>query len=186
MEKLNSAASKTIFKNISCIVFTLSDDRRKKSMTGGGRNKKRYQYCSDSSGTFVYFRALQGHSGRSLIDPILQDNVIKKSIFWSVSGGTPLGPLFFFSSSFSCALKNFFSCFFFFAFFIFFYFHFLSFSFIVFHFLKCSVIFFHFLSFSQMFFHSVSFCFIFSCFSCFLSGAQNLIFFWPQFRYDFS
>ena len=28
------------------------------------------------SGTIVYFRALQGHSGRNLIDPSLQDNVI--------------------------------------------------------------------------------------------------------------
>ena len=62
--------------------FHLSDDRRKKSMTGGGGNKKRYQYCSDSSGTIVYFRALQGHSGRSLIDPILQDKVIIPSGFF--------------------------------------------------------------------------------------------------------
>ena len=31
---------------------------------------------SDISGTILYFRALQGHSGRSLIDPSLQDNVI--------------------------------------------------------------------------------------------------------------
>ena len=44
-------------------------------MAGGG-NKKRYQYCTDSSGTIVYLRALQGHSGRSLIDPTLQDNVV--------------------------------------------------------------------------------------------------------------
>ena len=28
------------------------------------------------SGTIVYLRALQGHSGRNLIDPLLQDNVI--------------------------------------------------------------------------------------------------------------
>ena len=45
-------------------------------MAGGGGNKKRYQYCTDSSGTIVYFRALQGHSGCNLIDPTLQDNVI--------------------------------------------------------------------------------------------------------------
>ena len=42
-----------------------SDD----SMAGGGGNKKRYQYCTVSSGTILYFRALQGHSGRNLIDP---------------------------------------------------------------------------------------------------------------------
>ena len=53
-----------------------SDEKWKKSMAGGGGNKKRYQYCSDSSGTILYLRALQGHSGRSLIDPTLQDNVI--------------------------------------------------------------------------------------------------------------
>ena len=29
-----------------------------------------------SSGTILYLRALQGHSGRNLIDPLLQDNVI--------------------------------------------------------------------------------------------------------------
>ena len=56
-----------------------SDDRWKKSMARGGGNKKRYQYCTDSSGTILYFRALQGHSGRSLIDPTLQDNVIIQS-----------------------------------------------------------------------------------------------------------
>ena len=45
-------------------------------MAGGGGQKKRFQYCSDSSGTILYLRALQGHSGRNLVDPSLQDNVI--------------------------------------------------------------------------------------------------------------
>ena len=45
-------------------------------MAAGGGSKRRCQYCSDISGTIVYLRALQGHSGRSLIDPSLQDNVI--------------------------------------------------------------------------------------------------------------
>ena len=53
-----------------------SDDKWKKSMAGGRGNKMRYQYCTDSSGIILYLRALQGHSGRSLIDPTLQDNVI--------------------------------------------------------------------------------------------------------------
>ena len=53
-----------------------SDEKWKKSMARGGGNKRRYQYCTDSSGAILYFRALQGHSGRSLIDPTLQDNVI--------------------------------------------------------------------------------------------------------------
>ena len=59
-----------------------SDSKWKKSMAGGGGNKKRYQYCTDSSGTIVYLRALQGHSGCNLIDPTLQDNVIVQSNFF--------------------------------------------------------------------------------------------------------
>ena len=53
-----------------------SDGRWKACLAGGGGDKRRFQYCTGSSGTIVYFRALQGHSGRSLIDPSLQDNVI--------------------------------------------------------------------------------------------------------------
>ena len=46
-------------------------------MAGGGGNKKRVQYCTDSSGQeILYIRALQGHSGRNPIDPTLQDNVL--------------------------------------------------------------------------------------------------------------
>ena len=43
---------------------------------GGGGNKKIFQYCTDSSGVILHLRALQGHSGRSLFDPALQDNVL--------------------------------------------------------------------------------------------------------------
>ena len=53
-----------------------SDDRWKACLAAGGGSKRRYQYCSDNLGTILYLRALQGHSGRSLIDPSLQDNVI--------------------------------------------------------------------------------------------------------------
>ena len=53
-----------------------SDEKWKKSMARGGGNNTRYQYCTDSLGTILYLRALQSHSGRSLIDPTLQDNVI--------------------------------------------------------------------------------------------------------------
>ena len=59
-----------------------SDDKWKKSMARRGGNKKRYQYCGDSSGVILYLRALQGHSGRSLIDPTLQDNVVIPSGFF--------------------------------------------------------------------------------------------------------
>ena len=53
-----------------------SDEKWKSSMAGGGGNKRIYQYCSDSSGIILHLRALQGHSGRSLTDPSLQDNVV--------------------------------------------------------------------------------------------------------------
>ena len=53
-----------------------SDEKWKRSMAGGGGNKKRFQYCTDSSGAILYLRALQGHSGRNLVDPSLQDNVM--------------------------------------------------------------------------------------------------------------
>ena len=41
-----------------------------------GGEKRRHQHCTDISGTIFCFRALLGHSGRNLIDPSLQDNVI--------------------------------------------------------------------------------------------------------------
>ena len=54
-----------------------SDEKWKSSMAGGGGHKKRFQYCTDLSGQeILYLRALQGHSGRNLIDPSLQDNVV--------------------------------------------------------------------------------------------------------------
>ena len=59
-----------------------SDDRWKACLAAGGGAKRRYQYCTDVSGIIVYFRALQGHSERNLIDPALQDNVIIHSNFF--------------------------------------------------------------------------------------------------------
>ena len=59
-----------------------SDEKWKSSMAGGGGHKKRFQYCVDSSGAILYLRALQGHSGRSLIDPTLQDNVVIPNDFF--------------------------------------------------------------------------------------------------------
>ena len=54
-----------------------SDEIWKSKMAGGGGHKKRFQYCTDSSGQeILYLRALQGHSGRNPIDPTLQDNVL--------------------------------------------------------------------------------------------------------------
>ena len=59
-----------------------SDDRWKACLAAGGGAKRIFQYCTDDSGTIVYFRALQGHSGRNLIDPSLQDNVVLPSNFF--------------------------------------------------------------------------------------------------------
>ena len=63
-------------------VLYWSDDRWKVCLAAGGGAKRRYQYCTDVSGTIIYFRALPGHSGRNLIDPSLQDNVIIQSGFF--------------------------------------------------------------------------------------------------------
>ena len=45
--------------------------------------KKRFQYCLklNSSKHFMYFKAIKGHSGGSLVDPTLQDNVLLPNEF---------------------------------------------------------------------------------------------------------
>ena len=60
-----------------------SDDRWKACLAARGGAKRRYQYCTDPSGQeILHLRALQGHSGRNLIDPSLQDNVLIQSGFF--------------------------------------------------------------------------------------------------------
>ena len=60
-----------------------SDEMWKSTMAKGGGNKQIFQYCTDPSGKeILYLRALQGHSGRNLIDPSLQDNVVIPSGFF--------------------------------------------------------------------------------------------------------
>ena len=59
-----------------------SDDRWKSCLAAGGGAKRRYQYCTDVSGIIIYLRAVQGHSGRNLIDPSLQDDVMIQSEFF--------------------------------------------------------------------------------------------------------
>ena len=59
-----------------------SDARWKACLAAGGGVKSRFQYCTDDSGTIVHFRALQGHSGRNLIDPSLQYNVVIPNNFF--------------------------------------------------------------------------------------------------------
>ena len=52
-------------------------------MGGGGGHKKRFQYCTGSSGQEILFlRAFQGHSGCNPIDPSLQDNVLIPNNFF--------------------------------------------------------------------------------------------------------
>ena len=63
-------------RNQSSQVQHWSDERWKSCLAAGGGSKRRYQYCFDISGTILYLRALQKYSGRNLIDPLLQDNVI--------------------------------------------------------------------------------------------------------------
>ena len=53
-----------------------SDDRWLACLAAGGGPKRRYQYCSDHLGSIIYLRALQGHSGDSIIDLALQDHVL--------------------------------------------------------------------------------------------------------------
>ena len=59
-----------------------SDEKWKGSMASGGGNKNIFQYCTDASGEILYLRALQGHSGRNLVDPSLQDNVLIPNDFF--------------------------------------------------------------------------------------------------------
>ena len=51
-------------------------------MAAGGGAKRSVQYCTDDSEIIIYLRALQGHSGRNLIDPSLQDNLVIPSGFF--------------------------------------------------------------------------------------------------------
>ena len=60
-----------------------SDEKWKSTMANSGGNKKIFRYCTDPSGhEFLDLRVLQGHSGRNLIDPSLQDNLIIPNDFF--------------------------------------------------------------------------------------------------------
>ena len=66
-------------RNQSSQVQHWSDEHWKSCLAARGGSKRRYQYRSDNSGTILYLRAPQGHSGHNLIDPTLQDNVLIES-----------------------------------------------------------------------------------------------------------
>ena len=60
-----------------------SNEKWKSTMAKGGGNKKIFQYCTDPSGQeILYLQALQGHSGRNLLDPSLHDNVVIPNDFF--------------------------------------------------------------------------------------------------------
>ena len=80
-ERFISGESKKIFRIHSPQSTHWSDDRWKACLAARGA-KRKFQYCTDDSGIIVYLRALQGHSGRNLIHPSLQDNVIIPSGFF--------------------------------------------------------------------------------------------------------
>ena len=62
-----------------------SGEKWQSTVAKGGGNKKRFQYCTDQSGKeILYLRDLQGHSGRNLIDPSIQDNVLIPNNFTRV------------------------------------------------------------------------------------------------------
>ena len=84
MQQLNSGESRTIFRNIPCIVIIRLTTNGRRAWQEEEEIFFKKQYCTDSSVAILYLRALQGHSGRILIDPTLQDNVVIPSNFFSI------------------------------------------------------------------------------------------------------
>ena len=78
MERLNCGDQKIVFDtNLRTLNIGLMKCGRVKWQEADGGHKKRFQYCTDSSGQeILYLRALQGHSGRNPIDLTLQDNLV--------------------------------------------------------------------------------------------------------------
>ena len=76
MERLNSGESKTIFRNISCIVIIGLTISGRKAWQEEEETRKDTSIVLNSSRVILYLRGLQSHSGRNLIDPTLQDNVV--------------------------------------------------------------------------------------------------------------
>ena len=82
MEQFNSGRIKFHLRNQFSQNQERSDDRWKVCLAAGGGSKRRCHYCSDISGIILYIRALQGHTGRNLIDLTVQDNVMIESGFF--------------------------------------------------------------------------------------------------------
>ena len=73
---IESCKIKFHLRNHHSQIQNWSDDRWKLVSLQEEDRKGRYQYYSDTLGTILYLRVLQGHSGSNLIDPTLQDNVL--------------------------------------------------------------------------------------------------------------
>ena len=83
MEPMISGEWKIVFGTNLRTLKRWSDEMWKSTMAKSGGNKKRFRYCTDPSRQeILYFRALQGHSVRNLIDPSLQDNVLIPNDFF--------------------------------------------------------------------------------------------------------
>ena len=82
-----------------------SDNRWKACLAAGGGPKRRFQYCTDDSGKIIYFRALQGHSERNLMDPSLQDNVVIQSGFSNIFTILDVRSIFILSSTLDSYLE---------------------------------------------------------------------------------
>ena len=63
-------------RDYSLPIQNWSDNRWLACLAAGGGPRRRYQYCSDSLWSIIYLRALQGHSGDSIIDLAMQDHVL--------------------------------------------------------------------------------------------------------------
>ena len=81
LKRFNSGESKKIFR-VNSHRFQIGLTIDGKHAWQEEEQKRRYQHYTDDSGIIVYHRALQGHSGRNLIDPSLQDNVVIQSGFF--------------------------------------------------------------------------------------------------------
>ena len=67
---------KFLVKDYTLSTQNWSDNRWLACLAAGGGPKRRFQYCPDYLGSIIYLRALQGHSGDSIIDLEMQDHVL--------------------------------------------------------------------------------------------------------------
>ena len=84
MEPFNSGELQKIFRNISCLAFLGQMVGGKHAWQEEEKHEKipvQFQYCTDSSGTIVYFRALHGHSGRNFMHPSVDNLIIQSNFF---------------------------------------------------------------------------------------------------------